>query len=166
MTDSLIILEGPDGAGKTTLARALTESLSPVNRVAHGPPKEDPMREYLPALLMGGTVIADRFHLGERVYGGIVRGDDRLGNEGQYLLESIIASSVQSAVVVLCRPPLETCLENWRSRLGDEYVKREDWMTEVWHAYGRVQTRLPTYRYDYTQTGLAEAVEAIHAYIK
>lgn len=73
----LIILEGPDGAGKTMLAREIQRQLygtDSVTVVLHkGPPKSDGFTEYLVPLDTytpgrGLNVICDRWHLGELVY--------------------------------------------------------------------------------------------------
>lgn len=72
----LIILEGIDGAGKSTLARQLTEVLArsgTVTNIHRGPPTQHPLDEYLTPLLdyrpgTGQHWILDRWHVGERVY--------------------------------------------------------------------------------------------------
>jgi hypothetical protein len=75
----LIILEGPDGAGKTTLARSLVANIqlrdpgSTVELFKCGPPSRHPLDEYVTPLLtyQPGSkhhVICDRWHLGETVY--------------------------------------------------------------------------------------------------
>jgi thymidylate kinase len=79
--DVLIILEGPDGSGKTTLAndvsRVLERSSAHVTTLRAGPPvKPNPLDEYevpLAGYRPGDThVICDRWHLGEAVYPAIL----------------------------------------------------------------------------------------------
>lgn len=83
-----IILEGPDGAGKTTLADGLedllyrTEPSSHVFRLKAGPPIRHPLHEYLrPAESYrpgtGVHYVVDRWHWGEYVY-PIARGRSSL----------------------------------------------------------------------------------------
>ena len=86
----LIILEGPDGAGKTTLAEALMAGFyrkwpSGTFTVEHrGPlsPDVDPVDEYtLPdydPTDRTNLVVCDRWHLSETVYGPIYRGASRV----------------------------------------------------------------------------------------
>lgn len=77
----LIILEGPDGAGKSTLARALADALLATRIPADvevwkaGPPPpnahpldlyETPLLDYRPGA--GRHIICDRWHVGEWIY--------------------------------------------------------------------------------------------------
>ena len=85
----LIVLEGPDGAGKTTLAKALMAGFyrkwpSGTFRIEHRGPLRlnvDPADEYtLPdydPADMTNLVVCDRWHLSEAVYGPIYRGGSR-----------------------------------------------------------------------------------------
>jgi hypothetical protein len=69
----VVVIEGVDKTGKSSLARGLHAALGwPVEKF--GPPRGDAAREYLAALRQAGPFIADRFHLGESVYGPIYRG--------------------------------------------------------------------------------------------
>ena len=69
----LIVLEGPDGSGKTTAVRKLTQrgALRGATVLHFGPIEKDPLEEYELALqwYRPGTrqhVICDRLHLGDR----------------------------------------------------------------------------------------------------
>lgn len=75
----LIILEGHDCAGKSTLATQITETLKhafPNDRIDlyhRGVPRQHPLDEYVGALLdyrpeTGRHVVCDRWHVGETVY--------------------------------------------------------------------------------------------------
>ena len=80
----IIILEGPDGVGKTTLADAIEAQVDgPVVRFRQGPPPDDSMAalhymdgidSIMEARQNDTTVIVDRFHVGELVYGPLLRG--------------------------------------------------------------------------------------------
>lgn len=151
---SLIILEGADGTGKTTLARALNYDYG-YDIVHCGPPKTDnPMAEYLDLALTHQHAVFDRFHLGERVYGQIYRGNDRLGSTRMRMLERYLLS--QNAVAVFCEPPKQTAYENWvkRAKKGEEMITFEQstkW-EEIYEGFQLVRdlTALPNVRYDYT----------------
>src|ERR687897_2440373 len=75
----LVILEGPDGAGKSTLSRELAASLRaayPADSISEfhkGPPHHHPLVEYEQPLFhyrpgTGRHIICDRWHVGEAVY--------------------------------------------------------------------------------------------------
>lgn len=69
----LVVLEGVDKAGKSTLAEKLKEKLGfPV--VHFGKPGPDPAIEYAEFLRTCGDAICDRFYVGELVYGPLLRG--------------------------------------------------------------------------------------------
>ena len=79
----IILLEGPDGVGKTSTADAIQQLHNgPVRRVASGPPPRGrhPMSVYSEAIVealeasrSGELVIIDRLHVGELVYGTLLR---------------------------------------------------------------------------------------------
>ena len=151
-----IILEGPDGAGKTTLAQTLNKAgYGPI--VHLGPPDKftPPLEEYLNALHRYKNVaIFDRLHLGERIYGKILRKNDRLGIAGQRMLERVMLS--MDVRVILCLPPWEVAHDNWikRAREGKELTVDPVQYAEIYHGYAAMyhETALPTWQYDYTQT--------------
>ena len=84
------VIEGPDGSGKSTLAKALkseilkNDPLAQVTMMHFGAPKMNPFLEYMNALgdwLVQNSleehahsyIVIDRFHIGERVYGTMLR---------------------------------------------------------------------------------------------
>lgn len=70
------ILEGPDGAGKTTLAKFLVNAAK-LESHHFGPPTKPALEEYLHWLVDHDPShhrVIDRFHLGESIYGPLFRG--------------------------------------------------------------------------------------------
>ena len=79
----LIVIEGADGTGKSTLANAIAHAAGPVEVIHAGPPARHPLIEYTSPLAgyrpaEGHTVVCDRWHLGELVYGHLYRGGSGL----------------------------------------------------------------------------------------
>ena len=158
----LTIFEGPDGSGKSTLARQYAQATGA--HYVHFPAlthvNKGLARLYveamLPALLGYQDVVFDRCWLSEVPYGTVYRhGTDRLGDATRLMLERLAMRC--ATLVVLCQPPVETCLANFRSRKGEEYLDNELQLAKVYKAYTQITTQLPmaTYAYTLTPDGLA-----------
>lgn len=150
---AVIILEGPDGAGKTMLAdelRRLTGLRSiHFSAPAKGESFDDTCWQYLGEICAAGdSTIIDRFHLSERVYGPICRGVDTMSE----MFEASMLKTVRP-VVVLCLPPFEVAQENWAKRNAQraEMISQRDQYEAVYRAYEKIRTVLPTIQYDYTR---------------
>lgn len=120
----IIIVEGLDGVGKTTFVQRFLRTCDAT--VLHsGPPSPgaDPFEEYerrlYPALDQRENVICDRWHWGERAYGPVLRGQDRLGVPGWRHVELFLKR--WGAVVVYLHQPKEVLVDRLRSR-GDALV--------------------------------------------
>lgn len=109
----LIIVEGPDLAGKTTLVRALAEYLTrlhPSNTVTvrrAGPPTSHPLDEYVTPLLgyrpgRGQHVICDRWHWGERVYPKLLNRPTQYDDAVHRYVELFLQSRGAIVVNVTC----------------------------------------------------------------
>jgi len=134
---TLIIIEGLDGAGKTTFARRIVQQLTHRTNLHHlrfGPPRgvnEDPffhfersLYEYLDS---GMPIICDRLHWSERAYGPVLRGRDRLGVPGWRHVELFLRR--HDAVVVYLHQPREVLADRIRTR-GDDLVS-PDQLTQL-----------------------------------
>jgi len=113
----IIILEGPDGSGKTTLANQLVLKYG-LKYHHEGPPPLNPASAtlyYTTKLLMlsDSDVVIDRFAMGERVYGTIFRKNDRLGDRGWQEFRTL--AERLKVVQILCMPPYFTCHAAWSS---------------------------------------------------
>jgi thymidylate kinase len=153
----IIIFEGPDGAGKTTLAQAVAMELGATYH-HHGPYLEVVdgadlatiyRRSFLPAMRGTEDVVLDRCWMSELPYGLAFRnGLDRLGRARVEAIEHTLAYASQARTsVYLCLPTWEVVLKNWQSRRENEFLPDEirlrmvyDWYTE--HSYAGM-TSLP-----------------------
>lgn len=142
----LILLEGPDGAGKSTLAAAIAKKLEAseptalVQLMTSGPPRFHPLVEYEARLfdyrpLEGRHVIADRWHLGEVIYPKI------LGRESRYTPAmlwhtELFLQSRGALLVHVTTTDVET-LEHRVGVRGDDLIKVQqlgEIMTTYWDA--------------------------------
>jgi hypothetical protein len=154
----LIIVEGPDGAGKTTLVGQLTEYIvrttsARVMRLHARPPvpPTDSFKEYVQPLMGYRTtdpfhVICDRWHLGERVYPKI------LGRETDMTRDIFdrVEMFLESRGAVLVRPYVGAYrLKKRIAERGDDLITPR-MIGNIVYGYNHVfrQTRLPVMAYD------------------
>lgn len=153
----IILLEGPDGAGKTTLA---TEDFPDYNQVHHGAysTDTDAFQAYdklLNVSLKSDNLVIDRMHISERIYGreyhGFCMSDLRYEHIERQCLENRI-------VVVLCLPHLSTVLKNWSKGGRDEMLTNSKHLEHIYNTYSRLQmyTSLPFVIYDYENNAFNE----------
>lgn len=142
----LVILEGPDGSGKSTLAQEFVSKGFHYLHCGVPKPGENVFETYTNLILRAfrskkDTVI-DRLHLGEKIYGEVMRGEDTLGYMGAMLIERLIRS--QRGQIVICLPPITNCIDNWAEKRKDrwnpeehtgDYVDAESKIIRIWEMY-------------------------------
>lgn len=153
----MLIIEGPDNAGKTTLVRQLIE-LDPGLRLLrrerykpeHGGSIFTSYRELLlpedPDATWAHSIV-DRFMASECVYGNLFRGGCRMSIVEHITLKGLLA--LWAPIVVWCDPPNETIRESWQQRdqLYDDPIKIAD---EYRKRIRRIFQPLAVIRYDWT----------------
>lgn len=126
----LIILEGPDCAGKSTLAQSILTQLavrypSDIATLIHrGPPTTHPLHEYVKPLLdyvpnLHEHIVCDRWHLGEVVYPTVMGRRTDMSSGTWKWIELFLQS--RGALTVVINPPFETLKARLRER-GDNHV--------------------------------------------
>lgn len=135
MKATVIILEGPDGSGKTTLANSLeklfTQSGDAVWQWHYGPhdPNKSSIEEYLDPLVEWvndfcdeehNVLIVDRFHIGEMIYGPVLRGASRMSHDDKNRIDEYLEHI--GALLLYVRPSRDVILQRFGAR-GDDLVK-------------------------------------------
>ena len=156
---TVTIFEGPDGSGKTTLAKqyaANTGALYVHFDALYGVENIHKyfMEAMLPALMGYQSVVLDRcWHSGpiyDLVFRNIEPEDGRQNTEICALLDR--AAAFCNAVYVRCLPSEDVCINNWKSRLDSELVKSEHKMRAIHKLYAKQDRSvcLPIVESDYT----------------
>lgn len=142
MNDYLVILEGPDGSGKTTLAAEVARRL-PSTRSAHNSMPgydgqvlaQQNILSLLPPLLGLGSTTLDRCWLSERIYGEVLRnGVDRLAPFSRMLLRTALSCD---HLLVSCYHDVEKTWETVTGRQEVELIKKHDDLHRVHEEYTR-----------------------------
>ncbi len=112
-----IIIEGPDGAGKSTLAKSLAGALDMniLKMTANG---GQSVPEYLQKLACDGVII-DRCWVSEQVYSDLFKREQRIDNDDAEALTEL-CGLVGIPIIVLL-PPLHVIIDRLNER-GDEYA--------------------------------------------
>jgi thymidylate kinase len=124
----LIIIEGADKTGKTTLAKRLCERLK-YDYAHFGAPGKNPAQEYANFLqTIERPVVCDRFLYGEQVYGPLLRGKTLITELQLKTLERLSRS--KGAILIHACTPYLTVSERLK-RDGDNMITPE----QNYHAY-------------------------------
>jgi deoxyadenosine/deoxycytidine kinase len=123
----LVIVEGPDCAGKSTLVERLAKRIGNTTTFHKGPPTRHPVIEYAEDLLdyrpgTGLNIICDRWHWGERVYPEVLDRSSQLDLAAWRWIEMFLRS--RGALVVRLDPDLQL-LKTRLAERGDDTVAEE-----------------------------------------
>lgn len=126
-----IVVEGIDCSGKTTFCKAVVKELIDLNVNVefhhHGPLRASVHEEYVEPLLATRfyptVIVADRWHLGEAIYGPLYRGKSEMSEEDLETIEKLLSSL--GAKKVLLDPPLDEIATRMKQR-GEEFLKPQD----------------------------------------
>jgi hypothetical protein len=138
--NKVIILEGPDGGGKTTLANWMAERHGAI--VLHeGPPPPGAYKlhyyaaKLIKALKAKSPIVFDRFHLGELVYGPIARTTDELGYYGMHMMRRLMASKGVRCYIVM--PGYDNCFGSWEEklRIGNDYLMNKNKFLDSYYKF-------------------------------
>lgn len=152
----IIIIEGPDGAGKTTLANQLSRQTK-YDIVHRSQPKTDDekkhmMSEYVAAIKSSKNTILDRCWYSEMVYGPIMRDASVISYPEMYKLEKLLAKA--GAIVIYATAPKAALWQRCQKR-GEDYITSHATFCQICDAYEQLMTDVPHYipvlKYEYKE---------------
>lgn len=164
----MIVVEGPDGAGKTTLINQLTEltGLSVAPRVVSKDAEAMvDLVKWTEVNVSTGfqKVIFDRHRLiSEPIYGPILRDKPQPGfSDPQWFYHQLRAFYELDPIIIYCLPPYKTVYDNVKHDPDNKVVSGGIEMRLIWGAYfSKAMTdhvlHPSTWVYDYTQTEFAD----------
>lgn len=132
-----LIIEGPDGAGKSTLVRTLCEAGAHYVSMLGGRTKApEEMRRLSSSVTFeslsshkGGRVI-ERFHpISDEIYRSLFGGDRVFGSGDFSMYMRRLGIPMSSFVVVYCRPPIHSNFD--RPELTVKGDDTKEWVAEV-----------------------------------
>lgn len=152
----LWILEGPDGAGKTTLANKLGGAY--LHHDQHSTAKH--FAGSMQLALQGYTVVLDRCWISEPIYAAVFRkAPSRVSPIHRRMLDRMALAA--GAKAILCLPPFEVCAQTFSSG-REEMLKDTTQLKAVYDRYELpLDTDIPIIKYDYTADSFEELTRRV-----
>jgi thymidylate kinase len=120
-----IVIEGPDGSGKTTLIDKLRRQTTINWPIVHVVQPGVPDIRQMIALIKAGPIIFDRFHLSPIVYGEVLRAGPELDEHDRWALEGMLKA--RGFLTVICLTSVERmCLNNRAAEQMFESVREKE----------------------------------------
>lgn len=161
----IIILEGSDKVGKSTLARTLCQKYDACS-YHFSAPKGDPYKEYMGFLDQADpskNYVLDRFHVGELVYGELYRGKSKLSLDQLWYLDLRLMS--HHAVLVHCSTDAEMVKRKFIED-REETSKSEDIQVILESFKNKVNlSLLKKFNYDWQDKTCLPALEKLLDYV-
>jgi hypothetical protein len=170
----VIIVEGPDGAGKSHLCAQITEYFGLMQGergtsdrsklyTVTVPDAYRAMNEAIRATKK--PFVWDRMFFSEFMYYQLTGGECRF-SEGQRQM-FIRLMEVLAHPIILCLPPVSVCLENIKGDDDPKHKKFNDALPQIYVAYAHLYKWMPaqTIIYDYTTEPPDRVFQIVNAYL-
>jgi thymidylate kinase len=142
----IIILEGPDGSGKTTLAQQISRQTGYLLLHRSQPKSEEDkkrmMDEYIQVIKANKNCIMDRSWYSEMVYGPVMRDDSVITYPQMYELERMLSKN--GALLIYCTAP-ESVLWKRCLRRGEDYITKHEDFSQICKGFDELMYDVPHY---------------------
>ena len=149
----IIIIEGPDGSGKTTLAEKLSKQTKwPIVHRSQPKTEEEKacmMQSYLEVIKQGKNCIFDRCWYSEMAYGPTMRDESVISYPEMYHLEKALAK--HGAIIIYCTDKPDILWKRCQRR-GEDYIKFKADFVDICEAYDDIMNAphlVPVVKYGY-----------------
>jgi thymidylate kinase len=140
----IIIIEGPDGSGKTRLAEQLSKQTGYKIRHRSKPETEEErtkmMDDYLVDIRSNKNIIWDRSFYSEMVYGNVMRDKSYINWTQMLQLETELANV--GAIIIHCTADILKLWDRCKSR-GEDYIKDIDKLEAIRDGFEELLTKRP-----------------------
>ena len=166
----MIILEGPDNAGKSTLAQRIKKRFDLAVVTSNSKEWND---KYTPAeiaiasrfQLWPQRILRDRcYAISEYIYGRVLRGGPKLGLEHKTCLMDLWH---RPYLIIYCRPPMRNICQIENEQMEGVKENIQSIVEEYDNLMGEIaiNSHCQVIRYDYTQTTLVELFAVCKVYL-
>lgn len=135
----IIIIEGPDGAGKTTLANYLSKQLGYPIKHRSKPKTEEEKQQmsqsYIDDIKSNQNIIWDRCFYSEMVYGPIMRDQSYISMAQMHEMEQMLKFT--GALVIYCTDETWNLWERCNTR-GETYITSVEQIDAIKTAYDKL----------------------------
>ena len=140
----IIIIEGPDGAGKTTLANKIKDQTGYLLMHRSQPKTEEDkkrmMDEYMQVIKSGKNCVFDRSWYSEMVYGPVMRDASVITYPQMYELERMLARN--GALIIHCTGP-EIALWKRCLKRGEDYITDRETFSKIYTGFDELMHDVP-----------------------
>ena len=151
----IIIIEGPDGSGKTTLAEQIsTQTGYPIEHRSKPETEEDRAKmqeDYINLVMSNRNVILDRCWYSEIVYGRVMRDQSYISYDDMYAFEELLANN-GGGIIIHCTGATSTLWDRCKKR-GEDYITSKSDFTEICSLYDALMSEphiIPVVQYEYS----------------
>ena len=133
----IYILEGPDGSGKSSLAKRLAEQggfkIVHRTRPKSNAEKLEMFNSYVEIAKSGEDIILDRAWYSEIVYGEIMRDDSSISEKQMWELEMLVIKN-GGGMIIYCTEDPDVLWERC-TRRGEDYITDYETLRSISFAY-------------------------------